>query len=283
MNKNYNLSKLFKILSVLEVLSFGKGQRNRQISHKHVNDFVNVIKNGKSKFYLDDGTYLVFGIIPIIINPLTGHILEGQHRLEAFKKAYQAGLIDENARILVAYWPIEDEEVENALIIELNSKTKNWTLEDYLNSYSQYLEYYKKLREFCEGHELCINYKNGVRTFKYRYAAAMLTGKYQATSLRSGKFQFTDEEMKLGDTIHNEMVTIRKKLKFIMSGNDVEAMAAVWYSYRNKISANDIKKLSYIPKGLKDNKKFTKKEDWEQVFSRLRDIIEDSNLKNKAA
>lgn len=285
--KFYDLNQFFKVLSYEEVVSFGKGQRNRKVKLNHVNDFINVIKNGKSRKYLDEEVYLVFGLIPVIINPVTGHIMEGQHRLQAFIDAHNKGMIDDNARILIVYWDIYDEELENTLIIDLNSNSKNWSIDDYMNNYSQYLEYYQKLKEFCENHELCMTYgKKGEKTHKYRYAAAMIKGMSQASVLKKGAFTCTDEELKQADIIHKELCEIRKKLNLPMVGTDIEAMAIVWHTDRNLISVSDIKSIYYfnkdIEKKLADIKNIKNKKDWDYIFSKFEKIVNTKNLKKVA-
>lgn len=277
------LDKFFKILSYEEVHSFGKAQRNRKVKKNHVNDFVNVIKDGKSRIDLEDGTYLVFGIIPIIVNPITGNILEGQHRHAAFMKAYDNGLIDKNARLLVGYWEIDDPELENIITIELNSKTKNWSLDDYMASYAQYLENYARLKLFCETHSLC-NKPNksekAEKTSKYRYGAAIITGKGQSSNLKAGVFSFTEEQLAEAETIHKEMVDIRKKLglPIYATGNEVEAMAIEWHTQRKFISASDIKALTYIPVDVRE-RQLSNKSDWNYVFCRLKDAIQKVQLR----
>lgn len=269
MNKNF-----FKILSYAEVLSFGKAQRNRKEESSHVNDFLNVIRSGKSKVYVDGSTYIVFGPIPIVINPKTGHVLDGQHRLAAFKKAYEAGLIDDNARILVSFWEIDDEEAENTITIGLNSKTKNWRISDYMDSYSQYLEPYSKLIAFCKSHTLCRKTtKNGKEKLNYRYAAAMITGAGQQKQLIGGTLTFTDEQLRLGNTIHNELFAIRKKLGLPYSGEEIESMAVEWHSQRQFMTVEDIISIRYIPKSVAE-KKIMNKSDWRVVFAELKDIVQ---------
>lgn len=271
----------FKILSYAEVLSFGKAQRNRKVKSSHVNDFVNVIKSGKSRVFLEDSTYLVFGSIPIVINPKTGHILDGQHRLEAFIKAYENGLLDENARIMVTFWDIDDEEIENTITIDLNSKTKNWQMGDYMASYSQYMEPYARLISFCKSHTLCHQTtKTGKEKLKYRYAAAMITGNCQQTQLKAGSFCFTDEQLKLGHTIHNEVYAIRQKLGLPNTGDEIEYMTLEWYKQREYITVGDINSLRYLPKSITE-KKIYNKSDWRVVFAELKDIIQKEKDKKK--
>lgn len=275
------LSDFFKILSYEEVVSFGKAQRNRQINKSHVNDFYTIIKDNK---YVpgDDGTYLVYGIIPVIVNPVTNHILDGQHRVAGFVKACENGDLDDNARILVGFWSIEDEEQENLVTIMLNSKSKNWSPADYMDAYSQYLECYDKLKSFCETHTLCSQVKkNGRIQLKYRYAASMITGKKEQTALKSGAFTFTDEQFVEADKIHNELYAIRKKLNLPMSGTDIEDMACEWHVQRKFITTAEIKSIAYLPTSIK-NRTIRNRTDWRSTFAELKDCIQKMKLKKAA-
>lgn len=272
MKKNF-----FKILSYEEVLSFGKAQRNRKVTDNHVNDFYNVIKAGKSRIELENGTYLVLGIIPVVVNPRTGYIMDGQNRIAAFKKAYEKGDIDNNARILVGFWEVEPGAAENTLIIDLNTKTKNWSMDDYINSYAQDIPCYARLVEFCQTHSLCHVTTNKGERNKPRYAAAIITGKGCQSALKAGTFSFTEEQFKAADTIHKELLEIRKKLNMPLTGDEIEYMATEWHVQRNFISIADIKSLTYIPTDVREKKVYNRK-DWAFVFSRLKDVVAKKSL-----
>ena len=271
----------FKILSYAEVASFGKNQRNRKVKDSHVNDFMNVIRDGKFAIHCDDGTYLPFGAAPIIVNPNTGHILDGQHKKEAFIKAYEKGILDDNAGILVSYWPIDDPDLENLLTIALNTNTKKWLAEDYMNCYSQYIESYQMLKDFCLSHELCHEVtKSGSLKCKYRTATAMMTGKNCGSVLNSGAFSFSHEQARLADTIHDELKAIRKFLGMRMVGTDIEAMAIQWVTHRKMVSVSDITSLPRVSRkvysmltGVPNQKA------WDTVFSVLESVIRKRNLK----
>lgn len=270
-------NKFFKILSYEEVASFGKAQRNRKVNDNHVNDFYNVIKSGKSRVELEDGNYLVLGIIPVVVNPRTNYIMDGQNRIEAFKKAYEKGDIDDKARILVGFWEVEPGAAENTLIIDLNTKTKNWSMDDYINSYAQDIPCYAGLVEFCQTHSLChVTTSKGERN-KPRYAAAIITGKGCQSKLKAGTFSFTEEQFKAADTIHKELLEIRKKLNMPLTGDEIEYMATEWHIQRNFISIADIKSLTYIPMDVREKKVYNRK-DWAFVFSRLKDVIAKKSL-----
>lgn len=273
-------SNFFKILGYDEVVSFGKAQKNRKINSKHVNDFLTIIKD--TKFVADeDGIILVYGIIPIIVNPFTGHILDGQHRLEAFKIAIEKGLIPADAKILVGYWRIEDENHENEVTIMLNSKSKNWSQNDYLDAYAKDIEYYSKLKDFCLSHSLCFNQHGNVTTPNYRYGAAIITGKCCHGWLKDGSFSFTPDQLAVAENIHEEMVQIRQKLG-LKNTCDIEPMAVEWHTQRQLMNINDIISLNYIPAGIRD-RQIRNKRDWAEVFSILNVNVQKKRLKTATA
>lgn len=266
-----NIYDFYKILSYEEVVSFGRNQKNRQINEQHVADFINLIKD---KEYIEDETdsgRLIYGIMPIIYNPVTNHVLDGQHRLEAFKVAHERGYIDSRFHILVGMWSIFDESCEKEIIIMLNSNSKNWQMNDYMDSYAQTNEYYAKLKNFCASHHLCQKKaKNGDKvTLCYRYGAAIIKGRQSQTALRKEEFTVSDEELAIANIIHEEMVQIRQKLGMPYVTTDVEAMAIEWRVQRQFISKDEIKSLS-LTSQIKEFKPKNRSE-WTRMFSLLKD------------
>ena len=276
-----NLNSFFEILTVKEVVSFGKAQRNRQVSKSHANDFFTIIKNTKFEKD-DDGTYLVFGPIPLIANRLTGNLMDGQHKQEALKRAYEEGILDDNARVLVGYWDTPDLDEENRIIVMLNTNSKNWTLNDYVESYAKYNENYKRLIDFCASHSLCQKMSPKGPQYKPRYAAAMITGKGGQAVLASGNFSFTEEQFEEADKIHGELMTIRQKLNLPLVGPDIEDMACEWHRNRNFITAKQIKNL-YIPAAIRNMMSIRTRKDWKFVFNTLRANIQDLEYKASVA
>lgn len=266
-----NISDFFEILGYEEVVMFGKAQRNRKVNEQHVNEFVNLIKN---KEY--DESTLVFGLMPIIVNPITNHILDGQHRLEAFKKAIEKGLIPSDAKVLVGKWVIPYEDEEKGIILMLNTHSKNWSMNDYLDSYAQMNEYYAKLRQFCQSHSLCYQKKGDVMKLNYRYGAAIIKGKACQSVLKKEEFMCDDAELALADVVHDEMAKIRQKMDMNYSSTDIEGMATEWHKARNIMSVKDIMKVN-IPKRIMNNKPKNASE-WESVFSLLYKRITEGKL-----
>lgn len=250
----------FKILGYDEVATFGWNQRNRKVNEQHVNEFVNLIKN---KEY--DEETLVFGLMPIIINPRTNHILDGQHRLEAFKKAVEKGLIPADAKVLVGMWVLDDEDNEKETILMLNTHSKNWSMNDYLDSYAQMNEHYAKLRRFCQTHSLCNQKKGDVIKLNYRYGAAIIKGKACQSVLKKEEFTCDEAELALAEVVHEEMAQIRQKLEMNYSSTDIEGMATEWHKARKIMSYKDILKVN-IPQRILNNKPRNATE-WENTFA----------------
>lgn len=275
------IDKMFQILSYEEVILFGKAQKNRKINEQHVNDFVTILKD-KTFVPDEDGDMVAYGCIPIIVNPVTNHILDGQHKLKAYKDAIDRGLIPSDVKILVGYWRVNDEAHENEVTIMLNSKSKNWSLNDYLDAYAQDIEFYSKLKNFCQNHSLCKRIsKGGTEQLMYRYGAAIITGKGCQDVLKQGTFAFTDDQMAVADNVHQEMADIRKKLN-LRSSAEVEFMAKEWHKQRQIMTAKDIVSLKHIPASVRERQIVTQR-DWREVFSILHNIIEQNKLKKEVA
>lgn len=261
------LDSFFKILSYEEVVDFGKNQNNRQVKPNHVNDFINIIKE---KNYSEEMP-LAYGVMPIVVNPKTNHVLDGQHKLEAFKKAHENGLIDSRFKILIANWYVEDEAAEREIIIMLNSNSKNWSVDDYMASYAQTNDYYAMLKEFCRTHSLCqeIKCNSNEPRLKYRYGAAIVKGIGCQRVLKQEKFTVTEEELAVANVIHDEMEQIRKKLGIDKVGQDIEPMALEWRTQRQFITKDEILALS-LTQQIKEKKPKNRAE-WAEMFSLLKD------------
>lgn len=272
------IAEIFKLLTYEEVKDFGRNQKNRQINEQHVNDFVNVLKN-KQWVPDEDGDMVAYEIIPVIYNPVFNHILDAQHKHKAYLKCIEQGIIPDNVKILVGYWPIYNEELEHMITIDLNNKTKNWSLNDYMDCYSKYMDAYAKLKSFCENHILCkkIN-KDGEPQLKYRYGAAIVTGRGCEKVLKMGSLSFTEDQVALADIVHDEMVQIRHKLGIYKTSSEVEDMAKAWHTQRKIMNAKDIVSLKHIPSSVKE-RQIKSQKDWNEVFSILNNIVQQQKLK----
>lgn len=264
------VSQVFVKVNYDQAKEFGRNQRNRKVQPTHVNDFYQwICENGVRS----DGT--CYGPYPIHINKQTNHILDGQHKLEAYLKAIENGKIPENTPICVAYENMtEDDEIVR--IIELNMNSKNWSLDDYVECEEDYNDNYRRLTAFAKTHDLCYSYtKTGKKSLKYRYSAAILTGKGCAKALKSRTIEITKEDLERGEKVHDELVAIRKDLcrrrgvpYSSETNNDLEAMVIQWYEYRDYITIDEFIKYKYIPANLL-NKDKRRQEDWKNLFNEI--------------
>lgn len=112
----------FNIVSYNDTLKFGKNQENRAYNHAHLEKI-------KKQCISSMDT-----MPPITINVVTNHVIDGQHRLKAYQDLIKEGAIDPETRIkiMLVEIPIED---EKQAIIDANTNSKNWSLDDYIASY----------------------------------------------------------------------------------------------------------------------------------------------------
>jgi hypothetical protein len=239
---------------------FNSNNENRVINHGHVNRIKEQMKQ-----HLD-----VFP--PITINEVTNNIIDGQHRLKAFQKLVDEGDISKDSQISVMYVNIPISE-EKESIINANTNSKNWSLDDYIASYSKCNSEYKKLNEWCQSHTLCTDGKKS----KFRYGAAMLKGVACAASLKDGSFFLTEEDIERGEKIHTELVEIVGVLGKPIKGNYFEYMAVSWNQVREWHSFKEWLKEFKLKKNAINKKPFANKKDWDNIFA---DIHRAINLKN---
>lgn len=247
-----------------EAKEFGRNQNNRPIKQNHVDEFKNELKKSNIK----DGE-LSFGVVPIVVNEITNHILDGQHRHLSFIQSIEEGILPKGAEIAVLLVKFtEDEELDK--IIKYNEKSKNWSLNDFIGLYS-YLHNmnYIKLIKFAKSHELCkskTDFSNEIEFDKYgwpilnglkmRYATALIKLKKCDKMQKRGEFTASEDELQRAETINNEIVEILKYIydnEYVVNAN-VEPMIFDWAERRNNTT------LSHVRKNLNKNNEYLKKE-----------------------
>lgn len=231
---------------------FNSSNENRVINHGHVNRIKEQMKTNLEVFP------------PITVNEITNNIIDGQHRLEAFKKLVDNGDLPSDAKLSIMYVQIPVSE-EKESIINANTNSKNWSLDDYIASYSKSNNEYQKLNEWCLSHSLC----NDGKKSKFRYGAAMLKGIACAPSLKDGSFFLTQEDMKRGETIHDELLEIVGILNKPTKGNYFEYMAVSWNQVREWHSFKDWLREIKLKKNNINKKPFSNKKDWDTIFADL--------------
>lgn len=261
----------FKVAKYEETNDFGKNQENRAIDRGHLNHM--------------KGQWLTSAelIPPITVNVVTNNIIDGQHRLEAYRELIKSNGISKDTTIKVMYVSVPVE-LEKQAIVDANTHSKNWSLDDYIHSYVKAgIESYCKLEDWCKTHTLCYNYVKNKETkeqnkeFKYRYAAAMLTGKRCTNELKSASFTFTDDEAKIAENVHTEMLEIIDLIKNKKQGAWIEALAVSWHQYRNmhpfKVWLRELKsKKNRILRMPSDNSG-----EWDLIFGMVHGAIDKKN------
>ena len=236
---------------------------NRLINHQHVNKIL--------KKMTED-----YDAIPCIrVNIRTNNIIDGQHRYKAYIRAIEDYLIPEDSKLRVEYLdiPIED---EVTAIIESNINSKNWQLEDYINLYvKQGVVVYNKLGTWCKEHALA--FENGKP--KYRYGAAIITGKHCGAAMKKGMFSIDEQELEEADGIHAELMNILDVLELPVKGGWIEALAISWHQHRNMHTFKEwLTGLKRMKDRLKKMPK-TNETEWNCIFAQVHTAIDKRNAK----
>lgn len=270
----------FQEMTLQEVSGFGKNQKNRMYNHQHLEKIENR--------WIEDAVM----IPPIQINTVTNNVIEGQHRLKAYIELMNEGLLPEDTKIKVLYYQVPEED-ELDEIINANINIKGWSLDDYIHCHVKCgLKPYCDLEEWCKEHSLCYLYKNDKENkekgskkqkLKYRYGAAILTGKNCRKELQNGTFTFTEEQKKLANEVHGEMVDIITVMGKRGVGPWIESMAIAWHEVRTfhpfsvwmkefKLKKNTLLKYPSDGKG-----------DWKTIFNDIHGSIDRKNVVSVAA
>lgn len=240
---------------------FTSTSENRLINHAHVSK----IKEQMLEYFNN--------FPPININKQTMHVIDGQHRLKAFQKLIDDGLLPAETKIPVMYSSMP-EDIEREAIINANTNSKNWSIDDYMVSYAYDNIEYRRLDEWAKAHTLTFDGKKS----KFRYAAAMLKRKSCLSILKNGEFKITDDDLRMGELIHSELLEILNVLNKPLNGNYIEAITIAWASVRHLHSFKDWMRELKLKKLIIGKKPYQNKKDWDNIFSILNTGI---NLKNK--
>lgn len=238
--------------------SFGRNQYNRAFNHAHLEKMKKAMKDS-----LDV-------MPPITVNQVTNHIIDGQHRLKAYQTLMNNKEIPEDAKMKVMYVEIPLEEEKQA-IVEANTNTKTWSLDDFIASYAKAgVIPYVKLDEWCKMHTLASDKGKS----KFRYGAAIITGKRCSDTLKSGEFSASEDDLKQADEIHAEMLEIVQLFNLKGKGAWIESLAVSWADARKqhtfKTWMRELKaKKNRFMKLPKDNSK-----DWNNIFAQAHYAID---------
>ena len=241
----------FGLVSYEETKSYGINQENRAYNHSHLQKIKKQCLNSLET------------MPPITINVVTNNIIDGQHRLKSYQTLIEGNEIDKDSKIKVMFVEIPVEEEKQA-IINANTNSKNWSLDDYIASYAKAgIVSYVKLDEWCRAHPL----SNDNGKSKFRYGAAIITGKRCSSELKNGEFSFTENELNRADEVHAEMLEIVELFNMKGKGQWIESLAVSWIDVREQhefrvwIKELKSKKQRFL-KLPKDNSS-----DWDSIFA----------------
>lgn len=242
----------FVLVSRHETSEFNSNSQNRVINHGHVNRIKEQMRTS-------------FNVMPAItINTTTKNVIDGQHRLRAFQKLVDDGELSIESKLPVMYVTISPSD-EKVAIINANTNSKNWSLDDYIKSYSKSISYYKQLDEWCGNHALTVDGNKK----KYRYGASILTGVACSKQLKDGSFTLTLKDFERGEDVHSELLEIIEVLGKPSKGNYIEYMAVSWCQVRGLHPFREWLKELKTKKGTLVKKPFSNKQDWDNIFSIL--------------
>lgn len=247
----------FKMVSREGTNEFNSNSENRVINHGHVSKIKEQMKNSLNRFP------------PITVNSITKNVIDGQHRLKAFQKLIDEGDLPIDSRLSVMYVDIPVE-YEKEAIIDANTHSKTWSLDDYIASYAKCNSTYKQLDEWCSRHTLSVDGNKK----RYRYGAAILKGFNCSKQLKEGTFLITLDDLNIGEFVHSELVEIIDILGKPCKGNYIEYMAVSWHQVRHLHSFKEWLKELRSKKGSLTKKPFSNKQDWDNIFSILHRAID---------
>lgn len=214
----------YKSVTLATSKKFSSNIKNRNLDKAHMSKISGQI--------VDMGGMEIFP--PITVNTVTNNVIDGQHRLYAYIKLVESGILPPTEKIDVKFVQIPAEK-EAEYIVKANTNSKNWSLDNFIDSYSQDNAYYSTLKEWCTNHTLCFS----GRKAKIRYAAAIITGKNCSTDLSKGTVTFSDKQLRIAENVHSELTDILDALGKPTTGCFIEGLAVEWHAVRKKHAFSD--------------------------------------------
>lgn len=240
---------------------FKSTTENRMVNHGHVNRLKEQMRTALANFP------------PVNINKRTNNIIDGQHRISAFRLLLNEGELPTDTKLSVMYTDMTEED-ERLAIINANCNSKNWSLDDFMKSYAVVNLEYKKLEEWAKNHSLCFDGKKA----KFRYAAAILKRQNCTKMLKDGSFLISTEDFKIGEQIHSELIEVLGVLGKNEKGAYIESVVLSWSDVRELHSFKEWLKELRLKKLSINKKPYSNKKDWDSIFSIVSTAI---NIKSK--
>lgn len=141
---------------------------NRKVNEKTVKDLMKAFERNEW--------------IPTIYITKDGYVVDGQHRLTAFRRVKAK---KPNLQCVLRVTVINSDESPLRIALKFNSKRKNWVTKDYLNAYiADEVPGYLQLRDFLKSYP----------EFEIRSAIQLIKGVYSTSQFQDGHLSISDAE-----------------------------------------------------------------------------------------
>lgn len=209
-------------------------------------------------------------------------VVDGQHRFEAYKIAWDNGY---NGTMEVRFLDIP-QEIHNEVVRDKNIHSKNWTIKDYkraamLNGNEAMV----KINEFCMTHNLLHGKvkKDGTAPIKDRYAMAFLKGANVTNEIKNNTLRITKDDIEYAEQIYGEVERLLKELQFNTTAAWFESFVQAWYDIRR--DARLVKRFDNITLENFYNEVYTmeratttSKYEWRERFVGILQSVEEKKL-----
>lgn len=190
----------------------------------------------------------------IQVNTTTMNITDGNGRTQAYLELMEEGKLPKDSQLKVEFITIPEED-EYSLMIAENNNVAKWTLKNHCESeIAMGNDSYIRLKELCERHFVTKITKNGDFGSKMRNAFVAVTGKTGEGPLKNRTFTCTEDDIKWGDNVIEEVEQIATITGIPLNGNHMERFIASWSRNRKNddipfdkfvVAANKIKPRPY--------------------------------------
>ena len=218
--KNVEFDHIYKFYTISEFTFNDKV--NRAVNGSNVKKFYNLMKNGK----FDP----MMGIVVVDIK--TGTIIDGQHRVEAFKKACEEFGYTGYLFVRFVDAPTGVEELQN--YIRQFQVSRKWSLEDFISANIYAKNDLEKLKDFCLAHKY-LNKGDDLADVFWRKGAAIVakTGSSEyKIRLKKRNVRFTPEEWDDAERTYEEVTALMDALGKSWSDGGFEYIVNAWKKVR---------------------------------------------------
>ena len=245
--------------------TFKMYEDNRTLNKAHIAEITSDIMKApyKAKYFA-----------PVRIDINTMGIADGQHRVSAFLKAWEAGST-EPMKVIFENYPTDPNE-RMSVIARMNGTNKNWGVNDHQHRLLvENNTHMLNIESFGKSHTLCQkkDKKGNVVDFFPRYAYAILLGRNATKDVKDGSIKISKSDLDFGEQIHTELEQLVTALGYEVN-SWFESFAHAWYNIRRNDKANsaliDELGLENICKNIRNYfhgwQVVTRKTEWENRF-----------------